>query len=255
MKFQASELLLAWTGVSGFHVLLVFLRVGSAMALLPAFGEQVVPARIKLAAALSFTLILVPLVEPQNHGSAVLAAAGEVVAGLTLGFALRILVLALQIAGTLIASATSLAQIFGGGVGSEPQPAIGTLMVVSGLALATSLGLHVRVVEALVFSYALLPIGILPDPQDLAGYAVADVARAFSFAFSLAAPFTVAALLYNLALGVINRAMPQLMVSFVGAPALTFGGLLLLVLSLPFALAIWLKALDATLSVPLLGEF
>jgi len=30
---------------------------------------------------------------------------------------------------------------------------------------------------------------------------------------------------------------------------------LLLVLSLPFALAIWLKALDATLSVPLLGEF
>ncbi|MFC3118840.1 flagellar biosynthetic protein FliR [Jhaorihella thermophila] len=36
--------------------------------------------------------------------------------------------------------------------------------------------------------------------------------------FSLSAPFVIASLLYNLTLGAINRAMPQLMVTLVGAP-------------------------------------
>ncbi len=58
-------------------------------------------------------------------------------------------------------------------------------------------------------------------------------------AFTLAAPFILAALLYNLALGAINRAMPSLMVTFIGAPALTLGGLVLLALATPFLLQIW----------------
>ena len=55
--------------------------------------------------------------------------------------------------------------------------------------------------------------------------------RTFALAFSLAAPFVTAALLYNIALGVINRAMPQLSVTFIGAPALTAGGLLLILVA------------------------
>ena len=65
--------------------------------------------------------------------------------------------------------------------------------------------------------------------------------------------FVVAALLYNLALGAINRAMPQLMVSFVGAPALTLGGLALLALSAPVILTVWRTAMDAALTTPLGG--
>ena len=43
-------------------------------------------------------------------------------------------------------------------------------------------------------------------------------------------------------MGVINRAMPQLMVSFIGAPAITAAGMLLLLISAPIMLQIWLRA-------------
>lgn len=40
--------------------LVVFLRVGCALSLTPAFGEQVVPMRVRLALAFAFTAIVAP---------------------------------------------------------------------------------------------------------------------------------------------------------------------------------------------------
>ena len=245
-----------WIGQVGVLVLAVFLRIGAAMAFLPAFGEQVVPVRVRLAAALAFTALLVPLMPTETSTQidtlwSIGFGGAEVLNGLVLGFAFRLFVMALTIAGMMAASATSLAQIFGGGMGVDPQPAIGNAMVVSGLALATLGGLHVKILEAMLLSYAALPAGLWPDVSDVARWAMADISRAFALGFVIAAPFTVAAFLYNLALGVINRAMPQLMVAFVGAPALTLGGLLILVLSLPFALQQWMVLFDGALVAPL----
>jgi flagellar biosynthetic protein FliR len=233
----------------------VFLRVGAAMAVLPAFGEQVVPMRVRLGLALAFTMVVAPAVAPEAVALAarpngwIRALATEVVAGLALGIGLRLFVIALQTAGTMAAQATSLAQFFGG-VGVDPQPAISQLLVVGGLALAVMAGLHVRLAELFVLSYALMPAGEFVPGWMLADWGVAQVARAFALAFSLAAPFVVAALIYNMALGAINRAMPQLMVAFVGAPALTLGGLVLLLLVVPGALALWLTALGGFLADP-----
>lgn len=233
----------------------VFLRVGAAMALLPAFGEQSVPQRVKLSVSLGFTLIVTPAVAPELSalvatGDVVgLALVTEVVAGLAIGISLRLLILALQMAGTIAAQSTSLSQFFGG-AGVEPQPAISQLLVVSGLALAVMAGLHVRMVELLMLSYDVMPAGAFPRPGDLADWGMSHTARAVTLAFSLAAPFVIASLIYNVALGIINRAMPQLVVSLVGAPALALGGLLLLVLVAPLALAVWTTSLGQLLSNP-----
>lgn len=224
-----------------------FLRVGAAMALLPAFGEQVIPLRVRLALALAFTLIVTPAVAPMlapltdSAAGFLRALATETLAGLVLGIALRLLVIALQVAGTMAAQATSLAQFFGG-AGADPQPAISQILMLAGLSLALMAGLHVRLAELLILSYRLLPAGQFPAPHVLAGWGVAHVAHVFALAFSLAAPFVIGALVYNMALGAINRAMPQLMVAFVGAPALTAGGLILLALVAPAALAVWHEA-------------
>ena len=72
-----------------------------------------------------------------------------------------------------------------------------------------------------------------------------------ALAFGLAMPFVIASLIYNLALGVINRAMPQLMVAFVGAPAITFAGLFLLFAGAPLILSVWSDALFAFMMNPL----
>ena len=111
-------------------------------------------------------------------------------------------------------------------------------------------GLHVHIAEYLILSYDLLPPGRLPLAGDMADWGLAQVSRAFALGFSLAAPFVIASFLYNLALVVINKAMPQLMVAFVGAPALTLGGLVLLALTAPLALAVWLAMLQGFFAAP-----
>lgn len=229
---------------------LVFLRIGAALALLPAFGEQSVPQRLRLVIALAFTAVVAPAVAasgPTEPG--LLHAAAEVVAGLALGAVFRLMILVLQITGSIIAQATSLSQMAGSAM-ADPQPAVGQVLMVSGLALAVMAGLHVKLAEALILSYRLLPIGAFPAAAEFATWGLGQTARAFSLGFSLAAPFTIAALMYNLALGAINRAMPALMVSFIGAPALSAGGLALLALLSPLLLSVWLSALQGVLDNP-----
>jgi len=230
---------------------LVLMRVGAAMAALPAFGEQAVPQRVRLVLALAFTAVVAPAVSP---GLADLPLGPtpvlvEVLAGLAIGIALRLFILALQIAAAIIAQATSLAQMFGG-MGPEPQPAVGHLLTMAGLAIAVAAGLHVRAAELLILSYDVMPAGRLPAAADMSDWGLAQVSRAFALGLALAAPFVIASTLYNLAMGVINRAMPMLMVSFLGAPALSLGGLALLAIAAPLALAIWSQALDGFFSDP-----
>jgi flagellar biosynthesis protein FliR len=233
----------------------VFLRVGGCFLVLPGLGEAMIPARIRLGAALALTVILVPALLPQLPPMPDLVPppsffVTEAMAGLVLGLALRLTVHALQIAGSIAAQATSLAQIMGGAA-PDPQPALGAIWMLAGTALAVMAGLHVHLAESFLRFYALWPMGHLPDPRDLGGWGVARVAASFGLALSLAAPFLLASLLYNLALGVINKAMPQLMVAFVGAPAITWGGLVLLLVVTPLLLPVWFAAFRAALADPL----
>jgi flagellar biosynthetic protein FliR len=223
----------------------VFLRVGAAMMFLPAFGESAVPLRIKLAVAIMFSLVLLPIVEsdlnlPVMSQMALLGYIGtEVLAGLVLGFSMRATLWALQIAGTIMAQSVSLSQMIGGDP-VEPQPAVTRLLTMAALALAAVSDLPVWVTHALVRSYDAIPAGPLPLAGGISLLAINRVSLLFSTAFAFSAPFVIAAFLYNLALGVINRAMPQLMVIFIGAPAITAGGLLLLMVGAPLVLDAWL---------------
>lgn len=229
---------------------LTFLRVGAVMALLPAFGEQSVPARLRLVLALAFTVVIFPAVVGRYPGGVMLLPAlGEVLSGLLIGMTLRCLVLALQTAGAVAGQSASLSQLFST-AGAEPQPAMATLLTLGGLALAAQAGLHVRAAELLILSYDLLPAGGIPQAADVARFGTAQGARALALAFSLAAPFVIASVLWNVALGVLNRAMPQLMVSFIGAPALSLGALAMFAIAAPLMLGAWLDAFDATLRNP-----
>lgn len=232
----------------------VFLRVSAFVILLPAFGEQTVSVRVRLGVAVAFTMIVTPAVPSLEMSfeftSLLWIAITEITAGLILGISLRLFVLALQTAGSIAAQSTSLAQILGGAV-SEPVPAMGHILVMGGLALAVMTGLHVHVSKFLVFSYELLPMGLLPTGSNVAEWGLNRIRHAFAIAFTLAAPFIILSVLYNVALGVINKAMPQLMVAFVGAPVITAGGLMLLALSAPLLLETWLTMLNTFIANPL----
>ena len=234
---------------------LVFLRIGAVMFMLPVFGEMLVPMRVRLAAALAFTFVVVPAVLPgvqdriDTAGSLYTLGLFEVITGLALGLSLRLILMGLQIAATIAAQSTSLAQLLGGSA-VDPQPAIGFVLLLAALALAVELGLHVQLSLMFIRSYDLVAAGAAIGGGDLAGWVVRAVSAAFTFAFTLAAPFVAVSLLYNLALGVINRAMPQLMVAFVGAPAITFGSLILLALTAPLMLWLWAERFETGIQAP-----
>ncbi|WP_377191511.1 flagellar biosynthetic protein FliR [Ruegeria meonggei] len=246
--------LLPQLGEGLWHLFAVFLRISALVSLLPAFGERSVPTCVKLGIAFAFTLVVTPAVQPLGMGPGLLPMARmvltEVLIGMVLGMGLRLFVLALQTAGSIAAQATSLSQILGGAA-ADPVPAMGYLLTLAGLTLAVLLGLHIRVAQFLIHSYALFPMGAAPLTPNLSQWGVQQIAHSFYLAFALAMPFVIASLIYNLALGVINRAMPQLMVAFVGAPAITFAGLFLLFAGTPLILSVWSDALFGFMLNPL----
>ena len=235
------------------HGFIVFVRVGAIVSLLPAFGEQSVPMRIKLIIVMAFVLITAPLIPPttaqQDIDQTIWFTLTETLIGLALGLGMRLFVMALQTAGSIAAQSTSLSQLLGGSA-VDPLPAMGYILIIAGLALAVMTGLHVKAAALIVLSYELMPMGRFPNAEDLSQWGLSQVSRAFALAFTLAAPFVLLSVIYNLTLGAINKAMPQLMVAFVGAPLITAGGLLLLLLASPLLLTTWLSAFDGFLADP-----
>lgn len=234
----------------------VFTRVGAAVALMPGFGERNLPARVKTMAAVMFALIIWPAVHPlagpppADAIDASLALMAEATAGLLLGLSVRLLVIALQIAGAISTQATSLSQMFGEGLTADPQPAYANLLAISGIVLAFALGLPAHVAAALIHSYEAIPFGVFPLGGEIADWGARRVNAAFMSATAIAAPFIVASFAYNIGIGAINRAMPQLMVAFVGAPAISCAAIVLMMLVAPLALSVWGTELTTTLFDP-----
>ena len=168
--------------------------------------------------------------------------------GLLFGLLLRLSIMALATAGALIAQGLSLAQMFGAGPASEPLPVFSHLLVGAGLALAAALGLHVQAVGYILGSYVPVPFAAGLSGEVALAEAVRGIVACFGTALSLAAPFLIATLVYNLAIGAINRAMPQLIVTFIGAPLLTAGGMALLCIAVPAGLAHWAGLFAATIA-------
>ena len=235
--------------------LVVFLRVAAALATLPGLGEQVISVRVRLVLAIMLTTIVTPAVAPHlalpepTLGVFLRALATETLVGLFIGIMLRLFILAIQTAGAIAAQSTSLSQLMGQS-GLDPLPAIGHILTTAALALLMATGFHVKAAAFLVLSYDLLPVLQFPNPADVADAGRNRVGQSFALAFSLAAPFVLMSVIYNLTLGVINKAMPQLMVAFVGAPVITFGAIALLLVSAPLLLSTWLAAFDSFLAVP-----
>ncbi|MGE0407920.1 MAG: flagellar biosynthetic protein FliR [Amphiplicatus sp.] len=228
----------------------VFMRISALVFFLPGLGEQAISPRVRLGAAFAIAFVLTPIVlasTPVAPSSLVEVApllVAEAVAGALIGFSIRIAVFALQTAGAIASQTMSLQQLFGGGLDHQQEAPMATLFMIAGVALAVSAGIHFKAVGALALSYEIMPFGLFPGADDAGGWAADRAAFAFSAAFSLSLPFVVLGFVYNLAIGAANRAMPQLMVAFVGAPAITLAGLTMLALATPLLLGVWLDMVD-----------
>lgn len=217
-----------------------FCRVAGLVALAPVFGYGALPTRVKLALALALTLAVAPVVQVpvqvqpfSAHGLGITAT--QVLIGLLMGFALRLVFLALEVAGQQIATLMGLgfAALVDHQNGIE-VPVVSHFYIM--LATLVYLGLdgHLVAVQVLADSFTTLPVGSTVGSSML--WAITGQAGwVFSAAVVLALPATAALLTVNLAFGVMNRAAPQMNVISIGFPVALLFGLLVMLLTLPGA--------------------
>jgi len=219
---------------------LAFARVGTAVLLLPGFGETQIPPRIRIALGLVLTLSLLPILPlpapPTQVTALALLLGAEAAIGIFIGTGARILVASLHLLGALVGMVSGLSNAFAPSqANTEGATALAALLTVAAIALIFATDLHHMMISAILNSYMILPPGRLPV-GDMTDQIARLGAGAFQIATSMATPFLVIAVLLNLALGLANRIMPTMQVFFVAAPGLILAGLTVFVITLPAVL-------------------
>ncbi|WP_267355528.1 MULTISPECIES: flagellar biosynthetic protein FliR [unclassified Methylobacterium] len=216
--------------------LITFARVGTLIMLMPGIGEQSVSPRLRLAFAVLTTLVLFPTVRPLLGGTEGLAGPrligllfGETIVGLVLGLSVRMVLAALQTAGTIIAAQIGLsyAMTVDPSQGGQ-QVAIGNFLSLLGITLIFTTDLHHLAIEGLARSYDVLPPDGVPAFSDALTLATRALARGFTLAMQISGPFIAFGILFNLGLGVLSRLMPQLQVFALAVPASVLVGVVIL---------------------------
>lgn len=231
--------------------LLIVSRVSVILLMMPGIGDSEVPARVRVMLALLVSLMVLSLGVvrvPEGLGPAGLGAliAIEAATGLIFGLLLRLCTWSLQIVGAVVAQSVGLSQLLGFAREDEAQAITSRLLVVAGTTLLLTLDVHVHVIAALGRTYETIPLGSL-RMDALLDEAMMRFNAALGFGFLAGWAFVVISLVYNVALGFLNRALPQLMVALVGAPFIVGVGLVLLAMASVALLMMWSQALPGML--------
>jgi flagellar biosynthetic protein FliR len=215
--------------------ILIFCRLGAAMMTLPGIGENSITPRARLAIALLTAALTVPVLGPllpplpaQPFHLAFLVVS-EIGFGLALGLVARLTVSAMHIAGSIVAMQAGLAaaMFFDPNQGSQ-SALVSSALVFLGVALIFVTDLHLLAIRAAYDSYTLFPPAQAPAFGDFARVATDLVATSFALGLKLAGPFIVYGIVFNVALGLLNRLMPTLQIFFImQAPQIAFAFLLL----------------------------
>jgi len=248
---------LNWLPQTAFLYILIFARVGTLLMLLPALGEQVIPARMRLSFALAFSLVLYPLIAPSlppmpaDLMEIIVLLFHELMVGLILGGITRMIMMATQVAGSIIAfqSGLSVAMAADPTNGGIQGAIIGSFLSFLGITLIFATDLHHVALSAIHDSYMIFSP---TDPlmfDDAAQMAVQAAASAFVIGVQMSAPFIVFGLVFYLGMGILGKMMPQLQVFFVAMPATIGGGLLLFAILLAMMMGWYLTHFESELAM------
>lgn len=215
-------------------------RILALIASSPLLGNRQVPARIKIGLGVLLAMLVAPTLESANlpdpaSAQGLLVLAQQIVAGLMMGFSIRLIFSAFEMAGDIAGMQMGLgfANFF------DPQNASYTPIIAQFLGILVALcfvamDLHLYMLAALADSFQSLPIGHTHFSAGAFQTAAEWGGSLFAYALQLSLPLIAALLTANLALGILTRSAPQLNIFAVGFPitlAVGFGALLL---AIPF---------------------
>ena len=235
ISFTTTELY-AWIG----GLLWPLTRILGLVTAAPVFGNTGVPMLIKmtlgvtLAAVVAPTLPPVPIVDPTSWAG-ILILGQELLVGVAMGFAMRLVFAAVEFAGEVASSTMGL----GFATFFDPSSAGRSSAISQFLALVATMAFlamnaHLVLVEALVESFFTLPISTTPMSISAPLEMVRWGGRIFSAGLQLSLPIVAALLITNVALAILTRAAPQLNLFGIGFPITLGTGFLVISLTLPY---------------------
>lgn len=233
---------------------LVFARIGSALMVLPGFGELTIPVRVRLGFALALSFVLFPLVAtaiptaPGSFYGLVVLLIGEILIGIAIGLIARLLVSSLQVAGTIIAFNTGLgsAQLFDPNAGQ--QGAItGAFLATLGLTVLFTTNMHHLMIMALVDSYQMFVPGQALPIGDFSDMAARLTAQSFRIGFQIALPIVIVGTIIYVAMGLMARLMPQIQVFFIALPVQIVVGFAILSITLGAGMMMFIDSFETAM--------
>lgn len=228
--------------------------VGSA----PLWNSAGISRRVRLMLGIALTLGLMPILPemprlPPGSGAGMWVLSQQVLIGMAMGFAARVVFSAVDLAGAYISMQMGL----GFATLYDPQNTAQTPVLSSFLTLLTllvflSMNGHLVYVGILARSFEVIPVGVnVLGPDSWLNLAKLG-SQIFSFGLLLALPVLVALMITNLTLGILTRAAPQLNVFSIGFPITLTAGFLTLLFGLQY-LTVPLERLFTTAAEAMLG--
>jgi len=243
----SSDMLMQWLG----GYLWPFMRIGACFMVAPVFGAKTVPRRVRLVIAAALTVLLAPLVKaPVNvnlfSGQSLMITLQQMIIGIALGFAVQIVFDSVVMGGQLLANSMGLSfAINVDPLRGASTPVLGQFYMIIVTLTFLALNGHLILIESLLQSFTLLPIGTIGLGGDGLWMLVHFGGTLFSGALMIALPGLAAMLIVNFGFGVMSRAAPTLNLFAVGFPAVLALGLVVVLLGLPSVQSSFIRLLSS----------
>lgn len=230
---------------------MLFARFGTAISIMPGFGDFFTPVQVRLLLAVSLCFALTPIFYPifpelpSNTVVLVQAVAYEFIIGGMIGVMARIFMAALDTGGMLISIQTGLgnAQIFNPGAQTQGS-LVGTFFYLLGVVLIFATNLHHIMIYAIYESYQMMPPLNAPPFNIISDLMARAISHSFLIGFKIGVPFITIGLILYLAMGVMGRLMPQIQIFILALPLQILVGFLVLSLIVSPIMLYWIRTFE-----------
>ncbi|HLP78117.1 MAG TPA: flagellar biosynthetic protein FliR [Candidatus Paceibacterota bacterium] len=214
-----------------YNWLLVFLRLGAFLFVLPFFSATNFPVMMRIALGALMALLLVPMLPPTTFRSATLYSllgvmAQEISVGLMIGFVSRMVFYAADLAGNIVATEIGLnmGSIFNP-LSQQSSTVTSNILFFLAAIVMLTLDLHHWVLVGFQRTYEVLPIGGAHLTGALFSTVVGHTSKIFIVALQISAPILAVSFVVTIVFAVLSRAVPQMNVFILSFPFRIAGGL------------------------------
>jgi flagellar biosynthetic protein FliR len=213
----------------------VFVRSSALMMSSPVFGAQTTPVNVRVLTTLALSGAVTAVVQPKvgpvppDLGALIVRLGGEILVGLLIGNFITLALQAAQIGGAIMDVQTGLSS----GQTLNPINGVSSTILAQfkfmlSVVVFLSMDGHHLLIQAMIQSY-----GVTPNIDAIQTSLTGLLSAMFGIALQIALPTLGVGMLVDGALGLINRAVPQMQAIQLGMPAKIALGLTAVSLGLP----------------------